>query len=222
MYVGHAAVALALKSREPRVPIVPLVLAAYGPDWLETVLGLFRGRSEMGLYTHYIPGVIAGALAAAALYAVVFRRPGAMLILAAWLLHWPADFFTAHKGLLAPNDRIGLDLYNLPAADFVLESVVVVACCVLYARAFAGTPSGRRWVIGMAASLMALQGSLDFGLASAAPTWSPSLARGARRPHLVGMAATVPSRPWARMALAHSRSTYTTASEQWRRTAPVA
>lgn len=221
MYVGHAAVALALKSREPRVPLAPLVLACYGPDWLETVLGLFRGRSEMGLYTHYIPGVLAGALAGAALYAVVFRRPGALMIFAGWLLHWPADFFTAHKGLLAPNDRIGLDFYNLPVADFVLESVVVVVCCALYARAFAVTPQGRRWVIGMASSLVVLQGLLDFGFAQAAPTWSPSLAHGGRRPHLVSMVAPVPGRVPARMALALSRPT-STASEQWRRTAPAA
>ena len=222
MYVGHAAIALALKSREPRVPIVPLVLASYGPDWLETALGLFRGRSEMGLYTHYIPGVIAGAVLAAGLYALVLRRPGALMILAAWLLHWPADFFTAHKGLLAPHDRIGLDLYNLPAADFVLESVVVVACCALYARAFVSTPQGRRWVVGMATTLVALQGLLDYGFGSQSPVWSPSLARGRRRPHLVGVTATVQGRPWSRMALALSRPTNTPASEQWRRTAPVA
>lgn len=222
MYAGHAAVALALKAREPRVPIVPLVLASYGPDWLETVLGLFRGRSEMALYTHFIPGVIAGAAVAAGLYALVFRRPGAVMIFSAWLLHWPADFFTAHKGLLAPHDRIGLDLYNLPAADFALESLVILACCALYARAFVGTPQGRRWLAGMAIALMALQGLLDYGLASASPTWSPSLARSRRRPHLVGVTATVQGRPWSCMALALSRPTNTPASEQWRRMAPVA
>ncbi|HET7188633.1 MAG TPA: hypothetical protein VFI52_10775, partial [Gemmatimonadaceae bacterium] len=124
MYAGHAAVALALKTRDPRVPMVPLVLACYGPDWLETVLGLWHGRNEMSLYTHYLPGLLAGALGAAALYAIVFRRPGGWTILAGWLLHWPADFFTAHKGLLSPTDRIGLDLYNLPLADCLLESLV--------------------------------------------------------------------------------------------------
>ena len=76
MYAGHAAVALALKTRDPRVPIAPLVLACYGPDWLETFLGLYRERLAMSLYTHYLPGLLAGALAAAALYTILLRRPG--------------------------------------------------------------------------------------------------------------------------------------------------
>lgn len=185
MYVGHAAIALALKSREPRVPMVPLALACYGPDWLEIVLGFWRGRGPMSLYTHYLPGLLAGALGAAALYALVFRRPGGWTIFAGWLLHWPADFFTAHKGLLSPGDRIGIDLYNLPAADFALEAALVLACCALYARTFAHSAAQRRWAIAMAAGLLALQGMLDFGLAEARPTWAPTLARGKWRPHLV-------------------------------------
>jgi hypothetical protein len=175
VYAGHAAVALALKTRDPRVPIVPLTLACYGPDWLETVLGFWRGRGEMALYTHYIPGLFAGGLAAAALYVIVFRRPGGWIILAGWLLHWPADFFTAHKGLLSPTDRVGLDLYNLPAVDFILETAVVLACCALYARTFAHSPSQRRWAAAMAGGLLVLQAMLDYGLAQGAPSWNPSL-----------------------------------------------
>jgi DNA-directed RNA polymerase subunit RPC12/RpoP len=175
VYAGHAAVALALKTRDPRVPIVPLTLACYGPDWLETVLGFWRGRYEMALYTHYLPGLFAGGLAAAALYAVVFRRPGGWLILSGWLLHWPADFFTAHKGLLSPTDRVGLDLYNLPAADFILEAALVLACCALYARTFAHSPAQRRWAMAMAAALLALQGMLDYGFGASPTSWNPSL-----------------------------------------------
>ena len=164
--------------------MVPLVLAAYGPDWLELVLGLTRGRSTMALYTHYLPGLLAGALGAAALYVILFRRPGGWIILAAWLLHWPADFFTAHKGLLSPTDRIGVDLYNLPGADFVLEASLVMICCALYARTFAHSPAQRRWVLAMAAALMTLQAMLDYGLAQARPRWNPSLAGQEWRPQL--------------------------------------
>ncbi|NUO38574.1 MAG: hypothetical protein HOQ17_08300 [Gemmatimonadaceae bacterium] len=183
MYAGHAAVALALKTRDPRVPIVPLTLACYGPDWLETALGLVRNRVEMGLYTHYLPGLLTGGLAAAALYVIVFRRPGGWLILAGWLLHWPADFFTAHKGLLSPTDRVGLDLYNLPAADFVVEGVLVAACCALYARTFAHSPAQRRWAVAMAVGLLGLQGLLDYGLSPPALPWNPSLTQSDWRSH---------------------------------------
>lgn len=214
MYAGHVAVALALKTRDPRVPMLPLALACYGPDWLEIVLGFWRGRGPMSLYTHYLPGLLTGALAAAALYTIVFRRPGGWIILAGWLLHWPADFFTAHKGLLSPTDRIGFDLYNLPVADFVLEAALAVFACALYARTFAHSPAQRRWAISMAAGLLFLQAMLDYGLAQARPAWNPSLARREWRPHLTKVSTSGAARS-LRMPLALPRATLS-ASAQWR------
>lgn len=221
MYVGHVAIAIALKAREPRLPVVPLVIASFGPDWAELVLGVFRTRAEMEALTHWIPGVIAGALIAALLYALVLRRPGAPYIALAWLLHWPADFFTAHKPLLDPNHVVGLDLYHLPAVDFVLEASLVGVACMLYARAFARQPSQRRWVLTMAVALIGLQGILDFGLARTdGSPWNPSLAWRPRRPHLTR---PVSIRPAAvvRMPLALSAGTFT-ASAQWQRRVLVA
>lgn len=215
MYVGHVAVALALKSRDPRIPTVPLILACYGPDWLEIFLGFWRGRNEMALYTHYLPGLLTGALAAAALYVILVRRPGGWLILAGWLLHWPADFFTAHKGLISPTDRVGLDLYDLPAADFALEAALVVACCVLYARTFAHSRAQRKWVVAMAGGLLALQALLDYGLAQADAVWDPRLTgrEWRARPPVVLFADGPLS---LRMPLAISPGTFT-ASARWRR-----
>jgi hypothetical protein len=216
VYAGHAAVALALKTHEPRVPMVPLVLACYGPDWLEIFLGFWHGRAEMALYTHYLPGLFAGALAASALYVIVFRRAGGWIILAAWLLHWPADFFTAHKGLLSPTSRVGLDLYNLPAADFVIETLLVLACCALYVRTFAHSPTQRRWAAAMTAGLLLLQGLLDFGMAhQEGIEWNPSLAQHEWRPHLTSVLSAVPVPPLC-MPLALSSGTLT-ASARWRR-----
>ena len=215
MYVGHVAVALALKTRDPRIPTVPLILACYGPDWLETFLGFWRGRQEMALYTHYLPGLLTGALAAAALYVIFIRRPGGWLILAGWLLHWPADFFTAHKGLISPTDRVGLDLYDLPAADFALEASLTVACCLLYARTFAHRRAQRRWVAAMAGGLLALQAMLDYGLSQADAVWDPRLTdrEWRARPPIVLFADAPAS---LRMPLAISPRTFT-ASARWRR-----
>jgi hypothetical protein len=208
VYAGHAAVALALKTREPRIPMVPLLLACYGPDWLEIVLGIWRGRDAMALYTHYLPGLLLGALGAAALFTIAFRRPGGWMILSGWLLHWPADFFTAHKGLLSPTDRIGLDLYNLPGADFVLEASLVLLCCALYARTFAHSHAQRRWVAAMAVGLVGLQALLDYGLFQARPVWNPSLAQREWRPHLTPIRASQ-GRPAVRMPLALTAATLT-------------
>ena len=221
MYAGHAAVALALKTREPRTPIAVLVVASFGPDWVELFLGLLLGRSVGEVYSHCIPGVLLGALVAGSLYALVARRPGARDVALAWLLHWPADFLTGHKPLIDPAHRVGLDLYDLPAVDFAIEGALVVAFALLYARAFAGGRGQRRWVAAMALALLAIQGVLDYGLAHQPwREWDPSLARARWQPHLT-LAAAKDVPPPFRMALAFSPGTFS-ASERCRTTDPGA
>ncbi|MGH9141838.1 MAG: hypothetical protein ACRD2I_11965 [Vicinamibacterales bacterium] len=194
--------ALALKTREPRVPIAVLVAACFGPDWAELFLGLSVGRGAGQVYSHFIPGVLVGALLAAAFYKVVLQLPGARYVALAWLLHWPADFLTAHKPLLNPTHLVGLDLYDLPAVDFTIEALLVIGCAFLYARTFAIGTAQRRWVAAMAITLLAIQGVLDYGL-SKQPwrNWNPSLARERWQPHLTVAVAT-PAGPSIRMALA--------------------
>jgi hypothetical protein len=222
VYAGHAAIALALKTREPRIPVGVLVLAAFGPDWAEIALGFAfgGGHAAMWAYAHFIPGVLLGAAIAAGAYALVFRRPGARYVALAWLLHWPADFLTGRKPLFDLQHRIGLDLYRRPAVDFVLEGGLVLLCCLLYARAFAPDRRQRRWVAVMAASLLALQGVMDYGLRNANLPWNPSLAlrRWQTRPSFV-LRAGHPAR--VRMPLALSPKTIT-ASVQWRQDKPEA
>ena len=186
MYSGHAAIALALKPREPKVPIVLLTLAAFGPDWVELALMLPVKREGMAIYTHSLPAVITGAAVAAGMYAAT-RRPGARSILLAWLLHWPADLLTGRKPILFSQPLIGLDLYKLPAVDFALEALVVVAGCVIYARRFAARAEWRRVVVIMGAALIALQAAVDVALSLMRNSeWSPSLASGRWQPQLRG------------------------------------
>ena len=183
MYAGHAAIALALRQREPRTAIVPLVLAAFGPDWLEVVLMLATGSSSAAVLTHSIPAVLLGGALAAGLYAAS-RRPGALSVLLAWLLHWPADLFTGRKPLLHASPLVGLDLYKIPAADFALESVVVIVGCVIYARTFPGRGELRRVVVILGAALIAIQAAVDvaLGMMRNSP-WAPSLSVVERRSH---------------------------------------
>lgn len=184
MYVGHVAVALALKAREPRLALVPLTLACFGPDWLEVALMLPRPREGMAIYTHSIVAAVLGAAIAGLLYAA-FRRPGARLIALAWLLHLPADLLTGRKPMLALEPLVGLDLYSLPAVDFVLESAIVALGCVAYARRFAVRADARRVVVMLGAALILLQGAADFALAVMRKgEWTPSLARSGWQSHV--------------------------------------
>ena len=222
MYAGHAAVALAIKTRAPRVPMWVLVVAAFGPDWVELFLGLLKGRATGEVYSHFIPGVLLGACAAAFLYEVGSRRRGGRWVAIAWLSHWPADFLTAHKPLLDPGGRlIGLDLYNLPLADFAIESALVVACAWVYRRHYAPEHWQRRWIAAAAVGLVLIQSVLDYGLWHQPwRQWHPSLAQSWRQPHLT-VAASVDVASPIRMALAFPPSTHT-ARARWRRTVPEA
>jgi DNA-directed RNA polymerase subunit RPC12/RpoP len=185
VYTGHAAIALALKARDPRVPIVPLALACYGPDWIELALMIPHPRAGMAVYTHSIPAVLLGAAAASALYALIARRPGALTILVGWLLHWPADLITGRKPLAGPQPLIGLDLYHLPVADATLETIIVIAACALYGRAVARTVAQRRVVASLGVALALLQATLDFVLTRIdGQPWHPLLAQERGRPHL--------------------------------------
>jgi hypothetical protein len=181
VYAGHAAVALALRRREPRLPIALLVIAAFGPDWMELLLMLPEKREGMAVFTHSIPAVLITGGLAATLYSAT-RRPGAGTIFLAWLLHWPADLFTGRKPLLFSEPLIGLDLYKIPAVDFALESLVVVIGCALYARTLPPRGELRRVVVILGAALIALQGALDLVLSVMRNSeWTPSFALVGRR-----------------------------------------
>ena len=140
MYVGHAAIALALKSRSPRIPLILLTLACYGPDWVDAALMIPHPKAGMAPWSHSVPAVVIGALVASGLYALIARQPGAGAVMAGWLLHWPADFLTGLKPLVGIEPLVGLDLYHAPVADFALESACIVAACVVFWRSIARMP----------------------------------------------------------------------------------
>jgi hypothetical protein len=219
MYAGHAAIALALKSRDPKAPIIPLTLACFGPDWVELAMMYPHRREGMAVYSHSVPAVVVGALAAGALYAML-RRPGAMMIALGWLLHWPADLLTGRKPLFTSEPLIGLDLYKLPTVDFILEGAVIVLGCALYARRFAYRGDLRRVVVVLGAALALLQGGVDLALSVMRNTdWTPSLAHVGVRPLLWCSAAG--GRLGSACLLHFSLRTHS-ARERWRRTGPEA
>jgi hypothetical protein len=200
VYTGHAAIALALSRRDPRAAIVPLTLAAFGPDWLELLFMLPVRREGMAVYTHSLPAVLIGGAVAAGLCAAT-RRPGARVVFLAWLLHWLADLITGRKPVIFSEPLIGLDLYKLPAVDFALESLVVFVGCAIYARGFESRAELRRVVVILCAVLIALQAAVDVALSVMRNSdWSPSLAVARWQPQL--RALQRPDAPASRMHLA--------------------
>ncbi len=185
MYAGHAAIALAIKSRRPDVPIIPLLLAAYGPDWVDVALMIPKPREGMAPWSHSIPAVLVGAACVTLLYRVIARRPGGLVLGAAWISHWIADLVTGLKPLVGLDPLIGLDVYHLPPVDFVIEMLLVSLACLEYGGAFAPRRAQRRIVVALWAALVASQACLDYAVSKLDPnTWRPSLAQVRWRPHV--------------------------------------
>ncbi len=217
MYAGHAGVALVLSARQPQIAIAPLMLACYGPDWVESSIRVLALPVNDVLFTHSIPAMVVGAVVAAALYRLAFRRSGARYIALAWLLHWPADFLTGTKPLIDARHMVGLQLYERPWADLALETVVIIAACSLYWRAFGTSAARRRTILLMGLGLVLAQAGLDYYFASrggwgfvlAAPRTDSHVSR-AERPGRGGTVRMVPARPVST----------STASDRCRRTIP--
>ena len=139
MYSGHAGLALYVKAKRPRIPLTLLMLAAFGPDWIEWLLGA-KGHqnSEAQFLSHSIPAVVIGAVVMAGAYFIgrhdAAGRREAMGIGFLYLAHWVVDFITGIKPTWWGGPMVGLKLYDHPVGDFTLEAVVVIVCTVIYLR----------------------------------------------------------------------------------------
>jgi hypothetical protein len=136
MFVGHAGVALLAAGRRAAPPLPVLLLAAYGPDWLELPWRLAGWEpARVALVTHsLVATLLAGALAGAAWWIARRERTPAVLVALAWWSHWGADFVTAVKPTWPGGPAVGLGLYGHAVADLLVEGVVLLAGWWAFAR----------------------------------------------------------------------------------------
>jgi hypothetical protein len=157
VYAGHAGLALFAKSRRPRVPIALLVPVAFAPDWIQWTLAAL-GISRNPSLSHSLLSMLAGATVVGVAYWIATRSPAdALLVWLTYLSHWPADFITAMKAIWPNGPEFGLNLYQHPAADVVVETLVIAVCWAAYRRSL--SPSARTKLIGWSipVGLVALQ-----------------------------------------------------------------
>ena len=161
MYVGHVALALGAKAARPSAPLLPLLVAAQGPDWVEGPLRLLRpGGAE--LLSHGLLPVGVGAAAMGLVVLATTRdRWTAALCALLWLSHLAADLVTGWKPMAPEGPWLGLALYARPLQDFALEGLMLVAAWAAYARTLP-RPARRRPAAWLApALLLALQAGAD-------------------------------------------------------------
>ena len=93
MYTGQFGIALGGKGVLPRVPLWALILAAFGPDLVNTVLKLVGVKGPLETWSESAAGVLIVAALIAVLYWVLRQRDGrgALLVGVVAVLHLPAD-----------------------------------------------------------------------------------------------------------------------------------
>ena len=165
MFIGHTAFALAAKRSRPSVPLVALLAAAYGPDVIEiTLLALWRwAKLQAAFGSHSIPAVVLGATVVGAVY-WIWRRDaaGAALLTATYCSHWFADLFTGSgKPTWGGGPTVGLQLYDHPPIDFVLEASLFLLAWFLLWPARDRRRRPRALMIGIPAFLLLLQLSFN-------------------------------------------------------------
>ena len=159
MIAGHLGIAAAAHATRRDSSLLWLLGAAMAPDVVDAMFAVARECNPHGLYSHTLP---AAALIAAVTGGIAFlatdRRATGLLAAALVLAHLPLDYVTGYK-LFWPGGEIrGLQLYETPVADFLVEGVLVWAGW----RLLRTVPGAPRWAIGRwtLAALLALQAAV--------------------------------------------------------------
>lgn len=162
MYIGHVGAALAAKRVRRSVGLVVLLIATYTPDWVDAGLCLTGGYNPHGILSHSIPAVLLFALVGFVTYAALTGDwTGASVVAALILSHMLLDWITGYKPTWPGGPMIGLNLYDHPIADFVVEGIVILIGALLYGRTL--PPRRRPWVDVsiMLGALLVLQLTID-------------------------------------------------------------
>ena len=106
MYIGHVGAALAGKRVRTSIGLLPLLVATYTPDWVDTGMCLAGAYSPHEMLSHSVPAVLVLALLGFSCYSLVARDwTGGLIIAAVILSHMLLDWITGD----AANPKILFD-----------------------------------------------------------------------------------------------------------------
>lgn len=176
MFVGHYGACLAGKSVAPRASLGTWLLSTQFLDLLWPLMllaGVEHVRIDPGNtrftpldfedypVTHSLVGALGWSVAFGVVHLALRRRRATACLLAAGVFsHWVLDAIVHRPDLpLAPGGgpRVGLGLWNSPAATIALESAIFLGGLALYARATRAPDRTGRWALaGFVAFLVVL------------------------------------------------------------------
>lgn len=137
MYGGHIGVALGAKGMRSTIPLWVLLIATQLPDWVDSAVCAtgISSSPPSGMLSHSLPAIAVLAAALSFLwYASARDAPGAGLVALIVISHTIADYATGLKPTWPGGPLIGLQLYQRPMIDFIVEAIVIVAGWSIYRR----------------------------------------------------------------------------------------
>lgn len=159
MYVGHAGVALLARGLSPLFPLSLLLVAAFNVDLLEVALKLAGQDQWVPQPAESLPVAIGLATAFAVIGGGWTRSAAGALVLAAVALsHTAADLVTGALPLWVGGPEVGMDLFQRPLLDFLVEAPLVLGGWLVY-RQTLPVQTRRSWAVwAMPVGLGVLQG----------------------------------------------------------------
>lgn len=130
MYAGHAAIATLVKGQRPNLSLILLVPVAFGPDWIDIFSHVVHHPNPD--VSHSLLSVVVCSMVVALCALRALGGADAAIVGATYASHWPADWITGVKSVWPNGPSFGLQLYAHAGADFVVESLLVVACWLVY------------------------------------------------------------------------------------------
>lgn len=168
MYGGHIGIALAGKGLRPTIPLWVLLLATQLPDWTDAaVCAAGISSPPSGILSHSLPAVaVLGGLLAILYYGAARDAAAAAVVGLIVVSHAVADYATGLKPTWPGGPWIGLQLYQQPAIDFVIEAIVIVIGWLVYGRSLSVDRRRSSPIILMLIALLLLQlaASVSFAL----------------------------------------------------------
>ncbi|HET6370643.1 MAG TPA: hypothetical protein VFG95_05560 [Nitrospiria bacterium] len=184
MFVGHYGPSFAAKALKPAIPLWLLFIAVQLIDifWaIFVLLGIEKVRVEPGItatnpldlyympYTHSLLGSMLWSTGALIAFRAIVKSGGwatAGIVGAATFSHWLLDLLVHRPDLPLYDDtlKVGLGLWNFPAAAFGLEIALLIGGMILYlkgSRSVARGGGSSFWIFAVV--MVFVQASAFFG-----------------------------------------------------------
>jgi membrane-bound metal-dependent hydrolase YbcI (DUF457 family) len=166
VYLGHVGIALAAKGIRRDVALVVLLVATYGPDWIDAALCVGGVYDRRGMLSHSFPAAVVLAIVVFAGYRLwKGETKSALVVVVVVLSHIVLDWITGYKPTWPGGPMIGLLLYEHPIMDLILESLLIAAGVYAYRRSLPVRSQQWIYVSLMLGMLVLMQAALTIARA---------------------------------------------------------